>query len=139
MKRKKVVGLGGCGLDYVAHISAFPEPDAKLRTEKLEVSDGRCKPPVCALHTAIMRAVLQTHGGGNSANSLTALARLGIHTHLVTKLGDDALAGQILEELQGDGVNTEHVLHAENHPSPFTYVLCDRQGLLTWRSWCRSC
>ncbi len=33
----KVVGLGSCGLDYLAQVAAFPQPDEKLRTERLEV------------------------------------------------------------------------------------------------------
>ena len=34
---KKIVGMGACGLDYLAEIAQFPEPDAKLRTESLRV------------------------------------------------------------------------------------------------------
>lgn len=33
----KVVGMGSCGLDYLAQVAAFPRPDDKLRTESLEV------------------------------------------------------------------------------------------------------
>ena len=36
--KDKVVGLGGVGLDYLAQVAAFPKPDQKLRTEKMEVS-----------------------------------------------------------------------------------------------------
>ena len=36
----KVLGLGSLGLDYLATVSHFPEPDEKMRTEELEVS--RC-------------------------------------------------------------------------------------------------
>ena len=35
--RPKVVGMGSCGLDYLAQVAAFPQPDDKLRTERLEV------------------------------------------------------------------------------------------------------
>jgi hypothetical protein len=31
----KVVGVGSAGVDYLASIAAFPEPDAKLRTDAL--------------------------------------------------------------------------------------------------------
>ena len=37
-RRTKVVGMGSCGLDYLAQVSAFPQPDEKLRTEHLEVT-----------------------------------------------------------------------------------------------------
>ncbi len=33
----KVVGMGSCGVDYLASVSAFPKPDEKVRSEKLEV------------------------------------------------------------------------------------------------------
>ena len=34
---RKIVGMGGCNVDYLASIASFPKPDDKLRTEKLEV------------------------------------------------------------------------------------------------------
>eukprot|EP00798_Chlamydomonas_sp_ICE-L_P024090 gene24090-9664_t len=88
---RKVVGMGSCGVDYLASIAQFPKPDDKLRTEKLEVQ-----------------------GGGNCANALTAVARLGLSPYLITKIGDDGL---------GDGI-----LRATGHPSPFTYIIVDRTG-----------
>ena len=44
----KVVGLGSCGLDYLAAVAAFPKPDEKLRTIALEVP-ARRPFPTCAL------------------------------------------------------------------------------------------
>jgi hypothetical protein len=36
-------------------------------------------------------------------------------------------------ELQGDGIDTSLVLRAADHPSPFTYIIVDREGaLLVW-------
>lgn len=32
-----MVGVGSCGLDYLAQIATWPKPDDKLRTESLEV------------------------------------------------------------------------------------------------------
>ena len=32
------MGVGSCGLDYLAVVARYPEPDTKLRTETLEVS-----------------------------------------------------------------------------------------------------
>ena len=37
----KVVGVGSCGLDYLAVVARYPEPDTKLRTEHLEVRLSR--------------------------------------------------------------------------------------------------
>ena len=32
-----MVGVGSCGLDYLAVVARYPEKDTKLRTENLEV------------------------------------------------------------------------------------------------------
>lgn len=70
----------------------------------------------------------QTRGGGNCANALTAAARLGLDTYLVSKVGNDSIGDEIQQELLSDGVKTEFLLKAEGHPSPFTYIIVDKQG-----------
>ena len=35
--QKKIVGMGLCCLDYLAELESYPKPDAKLRTESLQV------------------------------------------------------------------------------------------------------
>lgn len=39
LSKPKVVGLGSIGLDYLAQVAAFPKPDEKLRTSKMEVGE----------------------------------------------------------------------------------------------------
>ena len=39
-RKPKLVGMGGCGLDMLAQVAAFPEPDTKSRTEQMEVGDS---------------------------------------------------------------------------------------------------
>ena len=39
-RKPKLVGMGGCGLDMLAQVAAFPEPDTKTRTEQMEVGDS---------------------------------------------------------------------------------------------------
>jgi len=102
---KKVVGVGGVGVDYLASVAAFPRPDEKLRTERLEAQ-----------------------GGGNAANALTAAARLGLRPSLLSKIGDDGLGDGILAQLAADGVDAGHVIRAPGAPSPFTYIIVDRAG-----------
>ena len=71
---------------------------------------------------------MQTQGGGNAGNALTAAARLGLTPALITKIGSDSVGDQILAELEQDGVDTRHVLRAQDAPSPFSYIIVDRQG-----------
>ena len=80
------------------------------------------------MYRALITACLQTQGGGNCANALTAAARLGLRPSIVSKIGDDGIGDQIISELQADGVQTTHLLRAESSPSPFTYIIVDRAG-----------
>jgi sugar/nucleoside kinase (ribokinase family) len=62
-----IVCVGAVGLDYIAHVSAFPAPDAKIRT------------------TAAFTAA-----GGNACNSSSSIARLGwVKSALVSLVGTD--------------------------------------------------
>ena len=101
----RVVGVGSAGVDYLASVAAFPEPDQKLRTDAFE-----------------------TQGGGNCGNALTAVARLGLRPSILTKLSDDGAGKAILDELRDDGVDTAHVVIEPGKSSPFTYIIVDREG-----------
>jgi len=101
----KVVGMGSAGIDYLAQVASYPKPDEKLRTERLEAQ-----------------------GGGNCGNALTAAARLGLSPWIITKIGDDGLGDGIISEFQRDGVATDCILIAPGAPSPFTYIIVDREG-----------
>jgi sugar/nucleoside kinase (ribokinase family) len=76
---------------------------------------------------------VRPQGGGNCGNALTAAARLGLSPTIVTKIGGDGVGDGILAEFQRDGVDTSCVLRAPGAPSPFTYIIVDRQG--GWLGW----
>lgn len=105
MVANKVVGAGGVGIDYLASLASFPKPDDKLRTEALQIQ-----------------------GGGNAGNALTAAARLGMKPLLLSKVGDDPMGDVVMRELEDDGVDTSGVIRAAGHPTPFTYIIVDREG-----------
>ena len=65
-----------------------------------------------------MAQAFASAGGGNAANTLTALAKLGARTALLTKLGDDLHGEAILAELGRDGVDTSRVVVARGAASP---------------------
>lgn len=100
-----IVGVGSAGVDYLASIASFPEPDAKLRTDSFD-----------------------TQGGGNCGNALTATARLGCAPRIITKLSDDGIGKAIIDEFELDGVNTDAVVVDPGKTSPFTYIIVDRAG-----------
>jgi sugar/nucleoside kinase (ribokinase family) len=97
--------MGSAGVDYLAQVASYPKPDEKLRTERLEAQ-----------------------GGGNCGNALTAAARLGLSPCIVTKIGDDGLGDGIISEFQRDNIATDCILRASGAPSPFTYIIVDREG-----------
>ncbi|KAJ8903849.1 hypothetical protein NDN08_000382 [Rhodosorus marinus] len=105
IRSRKVVGLGAAAIDLLASVDTFPNPDDKIRTVSFEVA-----------------------GGGNCANTLTAVSRLGLPCSILTKIGDDGTGKQIISELEGEGVDTSNVIVQQNMNSPFTYVLTERAG-----------
>ena len=122
----KVVGLGLACWDFLAQVAAFPKPDEKLRTQRMEVCHDSSA-WLAVLCVSRFGFVLQTRGGGNCANALTAASRLGTETYLVTKLGKDSIGDQIVAELDKDRVNTQFVLREEGSSS-FGYMIVDKQG-----------
>lgn len=105
LDKSLVVGCGGAGVDYLAHVASYPKPDDKIRTTDLQVQ-----------------------GGGNVGNALTAAARLGLTPRIVTKVADDSLGDEILSELQQEGIDTSHVIVAKGGVSPFTYIIVDAES-----------
>jgi len=93
--------IGVCGIDMLAYVGKFPNPDDKVRT------------------LSSLKA-----GGGNCGNTATALALLGAEVSVLSCVGDDADGSHIIAELNGSGVNTSAVVTREG-ASPFTYVLVD--------------
>lgn len=63
-KNVKVVGVGGCGVDYLASVAAYPRPDEKLRTEKLEVSLMLCSDALKCNILLVYKAVSFRDRGG---------------------------------------------------------------------------
>ncbi|KAI3409535.1 PfkB domain-containing protein [Psidium guajava] len=98
-----VVGFGGICLDYLAVVSTFPKPDDKTRSRSMKVQ-----------------------GGGDAANALTCLARLGVTARLISKIADDVHGRSLLEELRADGVDASFLVVAEDGRTPFSYVIVDQ-------------
>ncbi|XP_023733381.1 uncharacterized protein LOC111881209 isoform X1 [Lactuca sativa] len=103
-ERTIVLGFGGVGVDLLATVATFPNPDDKIRSTSLKVQ-----------------------GGGNAGNALTCAARLGLNARLISKVANDAQGRGILEELKADGVDVSFFEVSEEGNSPFTYVIVDDQ------------
>ncbi|MDQ4075341.1 MAG: carbohydrate kinase family protein [Chloroflexota bacterium] len=68
------------------------------------------------------------HPGGCAGNAATILARLGVDTHLVGCVGQDAFGRALLEAWQQRGINTSLVRQIPDVPTAVTIVLVDSQG-----------
>jgi len=102
---RRIVGLGSCGVDFLAQVEEYPSPDDKIRTTDFKV-----------------------FGGGNAANTLSALGKLGNSAQIVTKIGKDPNGEMIMKELESAGVGVDFVLQSDRTPSPFTYVIVDKKS-----------
>jgi sugar/nucleoside kinase (ribokinase family) len=47
---------------------------------------------------------------------------------VVVQVGDDPMGDVVMRELEDDGVDTSGVIRAAGHPTPFTYIIVDREG-----------
>jgi ribokinase len=65
--------------------------------------------------------------GGKGANQAVAAAKLGHRVHMIGKLGDDAFAGQLLEDLKGAGVDTQAVTRTSG-PSGVALIIATDSG-----------
>ena len=69
-----------------------------------------------------------TSGGGMAANASVAIARLGGRAEYWGRVGDDALGGQIIAELQREGVTTRNIRRVPECVSPNAAILIDERG-----------
>ena len=67
-------------------------------------------------------------GGGPAANAAVAVARLGGQPTLAARMGNDAMAGLVLQELEAEGVATSLVNLAPSGHSSFSSVYVDSAG-----------
>lgn len=67
-------------------------------------------------------------GGGGGANAAAAIARLGGHAMLASRLGSDQVAEMIAAGLEADGVDCRMLRRFEGRRSSFSSVFIDRSG-----------
>ncbi len=98
-----IVGAGICCLDHIIVAPTIPWGD-----------------------TAHVREYCM-QGGGLVATALVASARLGAQTELLSMLGGDVIADQILDELEDEHVSTSHVVRHPGGASPFSFIHVDEK------------
>lgn len=100
-----ILFIGIAVLDHVFRVDNFPAEPVKYRARS---------------YTAV--------GGGLAANAAVAASRLGAKAGLITRLGDDRTATEIVSGLEEEGVDCAMARRFPNHGSPVSSVLVDSRG-----------
>jgi ribokinase len=66
--------------------------------------------------------------GGKGANQAVALARLGIPTHMVGRVGANSFGAELVQHLQDTGVQTQNIFADENVSSGVAIITVDHHG-----------
>ena len=105
--------LGSMNVDLVVRVPRLPRPGETIGGSNLRI-----------------------YCGGKGANQAAARSRLGAHVHLLGKVGDDAFADRLVEQLRADGVNVEGVEKDENCASGAALIWVGADGengsVLSW-------
>jgi len=142
-----IIVFGAAGIDFIANVLCFPEQDSKIRTtvakqlvggNAANTSAGNLRAVMLGLRMLYYTAMSGDISGVlfALANILTALARLGMHCRLFSKVGTDANAnflrsmlshvmGVIVDDVVVDNVEGEDGIT----PTAFTYVIVASQSL----------
>lgn len=104
-KRIDVASIGTLAVDYFGILKNMPKLDEKTMAEGYE-----------------------EHPGGVAGNVITQMARLGIDTGWIGKIGDDATGERLLEEFRKDSIDESHVEVVPGKNSMFTWIMIDSEG-----------
>lgn len=101
----KIVTTGVAVVDFVFFLDEMPRLAEKYRARGAEIT-----------------------GGGGAANAAAAIARLGGHAMLASRLGSDQVADMIASGLKADGVDCAMLRRFEGRRSSFSSVFIDKAG-----------
>lgn len=94
-----VLGVGDCTLDHFGIVERFLDPSMKVEMSTFSVQ-----------------------GGGAAATATVVLARWGVETSFVGKVGDDFRGDQIEMTLAEEGIETDGLFHEREAVSQFSFV-----------------
>lgn len=101
----RVLGVGYCTLDQISVVERFAEEDAALEMSKFSVQ-----------------------GGGTAATALTLLARWGVETRFVGKVGKDERGHKIERTLSNEGVDTRAMVLEEGAISQLSFIILESKS-----------
>jgi len=101
----EVSSIGTLAVDYIGIVPVIPGMDGKTMADRLEICPG-----------------------GVAGNVITQIARLGIHTGWMGKIGNDETGTILLKEFMNEDISTDHVEVENGKSSMFTWILVDPNG-----------
>jgi len=101
VRKIRILGVGDCVLDYLFRCTT-PSKGGSTRVQEYKVE-----------------------GGGLTATAITACARLGAQAEMISRLGDDSIAQEILEQLKKEGVETSRMVIIPNMLSSVSFIHVD--------------
>jgi len=99
------VGMGLNAVDDLCVVDHYPEFNSKVR----------------------MRS-LQRQGGGQVATAMVALARWGLRTRYIGKVGGDERGRYSLESIRDEGVDVDHVTVEAGASNQYAFILIDARN-----------
>lgn len=100
-----VVGFGLNSVDYICILPQYPPPDSKTEIIRYEILPG-----------------------GQTATALVFLARMGLATKYIGKVGGDEGGRVSLQSFEGESVDVSSVLIEQGARNPFSIILVDRRN-----------
>jgi len=91
-KKIDIISVGGANIDLCATISEFPSIDEEVEIMKLEEFPG-----------------------GSAANYIVGVARLGVNTGFIGKIGDDGYGQKLLDAFNRENVEVSQVQIEKKH------------------------
>jgi sugar/nucleoside kinase (ribokinase family) len=112
-------------LDFVAIGDITTDAFIQLKDARVncDIDDTRCQLCVDFGAKIPYESVVVVPAVGNSANAAVASTRLGLHSALVTNLGDDESGKEQIAQLQKQGVPIDFVTVTKGKKSNYHYVL----------------
>lgn len=112
-------------IDFLAIGDIVTEPFIRLKDAEATCNIDHIKCKLCLRFgdkvpyesAEVMRAV------GNSANAAVSASRLGLSSHLLSYIGDDAIGKGNIEELEKNNVGTDLIQTIPGMPSNYHFVL----------------